>query len=79
MAGFKKGEEVFKAGSLNEDFAAAKFEDGVRMVATGEVKDRKQASLRNMPIDWQFWDNLVAVVQTRDYMLVSSRPCTVKG
>jgi raffinose/stachyose/melibiose transport system substrate-binding protein len=36
MAGFEHGEEVFKAGYLNEDFAAAKFDDGVRMVATGE-------------------------------------------
>lgn len=36
MAGFKHGEEVFKAGYLNEDFAAAKFDDGLRMVATGE-------------------------------------------
>lgn len=77
MAGFKKGEEVFKAGYLNEDFAAAKFEDGVRMVATGEVKDRTQASLRNMPINWQFWDNLVAVVQTRDYML--SPPSSIRS
>lgn len=36
LAGFQHGEDVFKAGYLNEDFAAAKFEDGVRMVATGE-------------------------------------------
>jgi raffinose/stachyose/melibiose transport system substrate-binding protein len=36
MAGFQHGADVFKAGYLNEDFAAAKFEDGVRMVATGE-------------------------------------------
>jgi len=36
MRGFEHGEEVFKAGYLNEDFAAAKFDDGVRMVATGE-------------------------------------------
>jgi raffinose/stachyose/melibiose transport system permease protein len=38
------------------------------------IKDRKQASLRNfdMPISWQFWDNLVDVVQTRDYMLVTA-------
>jgi raffinose/stachyose/melibiose transport system substrate-binding protein len=36
LAGFQYGEDVFKAGYLNEDFAAAKFEDGVRMVATGE-------------------------------------------
>jgi len=36
MKGFEHGEEVFKAGYLNEDFAAAKFDDGLRMVATGE-------------------------------------------
>lgn len=36
MAGFQHGEDVFKAGYLNEDFAAATFNDGVRMVATGE-------------------------------------------
>ena len=36
MKGFEHGEEVFKAGYLNEDFAAAKFDDGIRMVATGE-------------------------------------------
>lgn len=38
------------------------------------IKDRKQASLRNfdMPVSWQFWDNLVAVVQTRDCMLVTA-------
>ena len=36
MKGFERREEVFKAGYLNEDFAAAKFDDGVRMVATGE-------------------------------------------
>ena len=32
----QRQEEVFKAGYLNEDFAAAKFDDGLRMVATGE-------------------------------------------
>jgi raffinose/stachyose/melibiose transport system substrate-binding protein len=36
-AGFKHLEEVFKAGYLNPDFGAAKFDDGVRMVATGEA------------------------------------------
>ncbi|RYE08647.1 MAG: extracellular solute-binding protein [Hyphomicrobiales bacterium] len=36
MAGFQYGEDVFKAGYLNEDFAAAVFDDGLRMVATGE-------------------------------------------
>ena len=36
LKGFQRQEEVFKAGDLNEDFAAAKFDDGLRMVATGE-------------------------------------------
>jgi raffinose/stachyose/melibiose transport system substrate-binding protein len=36
MKGFEHGEEVFKKGYLNSDFAAAKFDDGLRMVATGE-------------------------------------------
>lgn len=37
MAGFQHLEDVFKAGYLNADFGAAKFDDGVRMVATGEA------------------------------------------
>jgi raffinose/stachyose/melibiose transport system substrate-binding protein len=37
MAGFKRLEEVFKAGDVNPDFGVAKFDDGVRMVATGEA------------------------------------------
>lgn len=38
------------------------------------AKDRRQASLRNfdLPENWQLWENLVAVVQTRDYMLVTA-------
>lgn len=36
MKGFERQEEVFKAGYLNEDFAAATFTDGVQKVATGE-------------------------------------------
>jgi raffinose/stachyose/melibiose transport system substrate-binding protein len=36
LAGFEHGQEVYEAGYLNEDFAAAKFDDGLRMVATGE-------------------------------------------
>jgi raffinose/stachyose/melibiose transport system substrate-binding protein len=34
--GFEYLEAVFKAGYMNEDFGVAKFEDGMRMVATGE-------------------------------------------
>lgn len=36
LKGFQRQEEVFKAGYLNKDFATAKFEDGLRMVAKGE-------------------------------------------
>ena len=36
LKGFERQEEVFKAGDLNPDFASAKFEDGLRMVAEGK-------------------------------------------
>ncbi len=36
MAGFARLEEVFKAGIMNEDFGVATFDEGMRMVATGE-------------------------------------------
>ncbi len=37
MRGFKYLQDVFEAGYLNEDFGAASFPDGMRMVATGEA------------------------------------------
>jgi raffinose/stachyose/melibiose transport system substrate-binding protein len=37
MKGFEHLEEVFKGGYLNADFGAASFDDGVRMVANGEI------------------------------------------
>lgn len=36
LRGFEKQQEVFEAGYLNPDYAAATFVDGIRMVATGE-------------------------------------------
>lgn len=38
------------------------------------VKDRKAASTRSFdwPAEWHLWDNLVQVIQTRDYMLVTA-------
>ncbi|MGN6101761.1 MAG: ABC transporter substrate-binding protein [Devosia sp.] len=36
MAGFQHQADVLKAGYLNPDYAAAKFEDGVKDVATGK-------------------------------------------
>lgn len=37
LRGFEHLEEVAKAGLLNADFGAATFDDGMRMVATGEA------------------------------------------
>ncbi len=36
MAGFQHGQDVYEAGYLNEDFAAATFEEAVVKLATGE-------------------------------------------
>jgi raffinose/stachyose/melibiose transport system permease protein len=38
------------------------------------LKDRKEASLRSfsLPTTWHFWDNLVEVIQTRNYMLLTA-------
>lgn len=38
------------------------------------VKDRKSAATRSFdwPAEWHLWDNLVQVIQTRDYMLVTA-------
>ncbi|MBC7738915.1 MAG: extracellular solute-binding protein [Candidatus Saccharibacteria bacterium] len=37
MRSFQYLEDVFKGGYVNKDFGVAKFEDGMRMVATGEA------------------------------------------
>ena len=36
LAGFQHQQDAFDAGFFNEDFASALYDDGVRMVATGE-------------------------------------------
>jgi len=38
------------------------------------LKDQREAASRSfsLPTTWHFWDNLVAVIQTRDYMLVTA-------
>jgi raffinose/stachyose/melibiose transport system permease protein len=38
------------------------------------LKDRKEASLRqfSLPASYHLWDNLVEVVETRDYMLITA-------
>jgi raffinose/stachyose/melibiose transport system substrate-binding protein len=37
LAGFQHQQEAFEAGYFNEDFASATYDDGGRMVATGEA------------------------------------------
>jgi raffinose/stachyose/melibiose transport system substrate-binding protein len=37
LAGFQHQQEAFEAGYFNEDFASATYDDGARMVATGEA------------------------------------------
>lgn len=43
-------------------------------ILVNAVKDRREASLRSidLPSAWHFWDNLVAVIQTRNYMVVTA-------
>lgn len=36
IKGFKRQEDIFKAGFLNKDFASAGYEDGLRMVSKGD-------------------------------------------
>jgi raffinose/stachyose/melibiose transport system substrate-binding protein len=36
LRGFEKLQEAYEAGFYNEDFGAAKYDDGIRMVANGE-------------------------------------------
>ena len=58
MAGFQYLEDVFKAGYLNEDFGVAKFDDGVRMVATGEAAHYPMLTFALGNIKQNFPENL---------------------
>lgn len=61
MAGFQYLEDVFKAGYLNEDFGVAKFDDGVRMVATGEAAHYPMLTFALGNIQQNFPDNVADV------------------
>ena len=37
LQGFKNQEEMYKAGYFNKNFASAKFEAGLKAIATGEA------------------------------------------
>lgn len=43
-------------------------------IAMTAVKDKQEASLRGFafPSSWHFWDNLVEVISTRDFMLITA-------
>jgi raffinose/stachyose/melibiose transport system permease protein len=38
------------------------------------LKDQKEAAMRrfSLPTTWHFWDNLVEVIQTRDFMVITA-------
>ena len=58
MAGFQYLEDTFKGGYLNEDFGVAKFDDGVRMVATGEAAHYPMLTFALGNIKQNFPENL---------------------
>ena len=58
MKGFERLAEVFKAGYLNADFGAATFDDGVRMVATGEAAHYPMLTFAIGNVKQNFPDNV---------------------
>ena len=58
LRGFEHVEEVAKAGFLNEDFGAATFDDGMRMVSTGEAAHYPSLTFGIGNIQQNFPDNL---------------------
>ena len=71
LRGFEKLQEVFEGGYLNEDFGAATFDDGLRMVATGEAAHYPMLTFavgaikRPIPTSWKTWAFLRNLVMTR--------------
>ena len=61
LRGFEKLQEVHDAGYLNEDFGAATYEDGVRMVATGEGAHYPMLTFATGAISETYPDNLADV------------------
>lgn len=58
MRGFEHLEEAFKAKISNADFGAAKFNDGLRMVATGEAAHYPMLTFGIGTIQQNYPDNL---------------------
>ncbi len=58
LRGFEHLEEVAKAGLFNPDFGAATFDDGMRMVATGEAAHYPNLTFGIGNVQQNFPDNL---------------------
>ena len=58
VKGFDYLEQVFKAGYLNEDFGAATYDDGIRMVATAEAAHYPMLTFAIGAIKQNYPDNL---------------------
>ena len=58
MAGFKHQADVFNANFLNEDFQAASYDDGVRMVSEGEGAHYPMLTFAITAIEQNYPDNL---------------------
>jgi raffinose/stachyose/melibiose transport system substrate-binding protein len=61
LKGFQRQEDVLKAGYLNKDFATAKFDDGLRMVAKGEGAHYPMLTFAIGGMAVTYKDNLVDV------------------
>jgi raffinose/stachyose/melibiose transport system substrate-binding protein len=58
LRGFEKLQAVYEAGYTNEDFGAATYEDGVRMIATGEGAHYPMLTFATGAISEGFPDNI---------------------
>lgn len=58
LASFQHQEDVYKAGFLNKDFGAAKLDDGLRMVATGEGAQYPMLTFALGTVGTNYPDNL---------------------
>jgi len=61
LKSFERQEEIFKGGYLNPDFGAAKLDDGIRMVATGEGAHYPMLTFAIGNIAQSYPDNLADV------------------
>lgn len=61
LRGFEKLQEVFEAGYLNEDFGAAKYDDGIRMVSAGEGAHYPMLTFATTAIATTYPENLANV------------------